>query len=113
MTTCSQIGIAQQRERARLIGMLLPVAESDPIAQRNAAIFRQSLQELGWTEGRNLSIERRWAGGDAIRSRDYAAELVGLGPDLIVAVRTPSVAALKQATRSIPVVFAGVNDPVA
>src|SRR5262245_20020145 len=93
--------------------MLIAVAESDPVAQRNTAIFRQSLQELGWTEGRNLNIERRWAAGDIVRLRDYAAELVGLGPDLIVAVGTPSVAALKQATRSIPVVFAGVNDPVA
>jgi putative tryptophan/tyrosine transport system substrate-binding protein len=104
---------AQQPDRVRRIGMLIAVAESDPVGQRNAAIFSQSLQELGWTEGRSLSIERRWAGGDVVRSRDYAAELVGLGPDLIVAVGTPSVAALKQATRSIPVVFAIVNDPVA
>jgi putative ABC transport system substrate-binding protein len=93
--------------------MLTAVAESDPVGQRNAAILRESLQELGWTEGRNLTIERRWAGGDAVRSRVYAAELVGLAPELIVAVGTPSVAALKQATRSIPVVFAIVNDPVA
>jgi putative ABC transport system substrate-binding protein len=112
-TTWSKIGSAQKPERVRRIGMLIAVGESDPIGQRNAAIFRQSLQELGWTEGRNLTIERRWAGGDAIRSRDYAAELAGLGPDLIVAVGTPSVAALKQVTRSIPVVFAIVNDPVA
>lgn len=111
-TTWSQIASAQQA-RMRRIGMLSAVAESDPVGQRNAAIFRQSLEELGWTEGRNLNIERRWAGGDVVRSRDYAAELVGLGPDLIVAVGTPSVAALKQATRSVPVVFAVVNDPVA
>ena len=104
---------AQQANRVRQIGMLISVAESDPVGQRNAAIFRQSLQELGWEEGRNLNIERRWAAGDVVRSRDYAAQLVGLRPDLIVAVGTPSVAALKQATRSVPVVFAIVNDPVA
>jgi len=104
---------AQQANRVRQIGMLISVAESDPVGQRNAAIFRQSLRELGWTEGRNLNIERRWAAGDVVRSRDYAAQLVGLGPDLIVAVGTASVAALKQATRSVPVVFAIVNDPVA
>jgi putative tryptophan/tyrosine transport system substrate-binding protein len=104
---------AQQPGRVRRIGMLIAVAESDPVGQRNATIFRQSLQELGWTEGRNLNIERRWAAGDVVRSRDYAVELVGLEPDLIVAVGTPSVAALKQATRSVPVVFAIVNDPVA
>jgi ABC transporter substrate binding protein len=104
---------AQQPDRVRRIGILIAVAESDPVAQRNAAIFRQSLQELGWTEGRNLNIERRWAAGDIVRSRDYAVELVGLGPDLIVAVGTPSVAALKQATHSVPIVFAIVNDPVA
>jgi putative tryptophan/tyrosine transport system substrate-binding protein len=104
---------AQQPGRVRRIGMLIAVAESDPVGQRNTTIFRQSLQELGWTEGRNLNIERRWAAGDVVRSRDYAVELVGLGPDLIVAVGTLSVAALKQATRSVPIVFAGVNDPVA
>src|SRR5262245_7640304 len=93
--------------------MLISVAESDPMAQRSDAIFRQSLQELGWTEGRNLNIELRWAAGDIVRLRDYAVELVGLGPDLIVAVGTPSVAALTQATHSVPIVFAGVNDPVA
>jgi len=65
---------AQQPDRVRLIGMLIAVAESDPVGQRNAAIFRQSLQELGWTEGRSLNIERRWAGGDVVRSRMHAAE---------------------------------------
>jgi putative ABC transport system substrate-binding protein len=104
---------AEQSDRVRRIGILIAVAESDPVAQRNAAIFRQRLQEFGWTEGRNLNIERRWAAGDIVRSRDYATELVGLGPDLIVAVGTPSVAALKQATHSVPIVFAIVNDPVA
>src|SRR5262245_53535878 len=91
--------------------MLIAVAEKDAVAQRNAAIFSPRLQELGWTEGRNLKIELRWPAGDIVRSRDYAVELVGLGPDLIVAVGTPSVAALKQATHSVPIVFAIVNDP--
>ena len=104
---------AQQPDRSRQIGMLIAVAENDPVAQRNQAVFRQALQGLGWTEGRSIRIKQRWAGGDVVRSRDYALELVGLRPDLIVAIGTPSLAALKQATRSIPIVFGIVNDPVA
>jgi putative tryptophan/tyrosine transport system substrate-binding protein len=103
----------QQPARMRRVGMLMALAENDPVGQRNIAFFRQGLRELGWTEGRSLQIEWRWTGGDVVRTRDYAAELVGLAPDLIVATGTPSVAALKQATRSIPIVFAVVNDPVA
>jgi putative tryptophan/tyrosine transport system substrate-binding protein len=106
-------GFAQQPDRMRQIGMLIAVAESDPVAQRNQAVFRQALQGLGWTEGRSIRIEQRWAGGDVVRSRDYALELVGLRPDLIVAIGTPSLAALKQETRLIPIIFGIVNDPVA
>jgi putative tryptophan/tyrosine transport system substrate-binding protein len=104
---------AQQPSKPRRMGMLMAVAENDPVGQRNIAVFRQTLQEFGWKEGGRLQIEWRWAGGDMGRTRDYAAELVGLRPDLIVAVGTPSVAALQKATRSIPIVFAVVNDPVA
>ena len=75
--------------------------------------MRDGLRERGWTEGRNLQIVWRWAGGDMVHFRDYATELVGLAPELIFAVGTSSVAMLKQATHSIPIIFAIVNDPVA
>ena len=102
---------AQQSGPARRIGALLSTREDD--SQSRVAAFRQALAELGWTEGRNLKIDWRWTGGDIARMREYAAELVRLAPDLILAVGTPSVAALKHATTSIPIVFAVVNDPVA
>ena len=104
---------AQQPDRMRRIGVLMSLSESDPISPARLAGFRQGLAELGWTEGRNLQIEWRWSEGDVTRTRDYAAELVALAPDLILANGTPNVAALKQATRTIPIVFAVVNDPVA
>jgi putative ABC transport system substrate-binding protein len=84
-----------------------------PVTQRRLTAFRQALTGLGWSEGRNLRIEYRWSGGDAGRVRAYAAELAGLGLDVILAHSTPVIAALKQATRSTPVVFVTVNDPVA
>jgi putative ABC transport system substrate-binding protein len=104
---------AQQPDRIRRIGVLMPHAADDPEGQANAAAFAQGLQQLGWIEGRNVRTDTRWAAGNADRFRDYAAELVGFAPDLIVAVGTSSVAALKQATRSIPIIFTIVNDPVA
>ena len=104
---------AQQPERIRRIGVLMTNEEIDPEGQARVAAFRSGLQELGWTEGRNLHIDWRWSGGDIARVRDYAAELVQLAPDLILANGTPVVAALKAATRSIPIVFVIVNDPVA
>ena len=93
--------------------MLMSNSEDDPLAQARVTAFRQALAELGWVEGRNLNIEWRWTGGDIARVREYATELVRLAPDVIVANGTPSVAALKQATTSIPIVFVVVNDPVA
>jgi putative ABC transport system substrate-binding protein len=104
---------AQQAERVRRLGVLMSNSEDDPLAQARVTAFRQALAELGWTEGRNLKIDWRWTGGDIARVREYAAELVRLAPDIIVANGTPSVAALKQATTSIPIVFVAVNDPVA
>ena len=83
------------------------------MAQARVAAFQQALAELGWTGGRNLKIEWRWTGGDIARVREYAAELVRLAPEVILAQSTPNVAALKEATTSIPIVFAVVNDPVA
>jgi putative tryptophan/tyrosine transport system substrate-binding protein len=104
---------AQRAERMRRLGMLMSNREDDPLAQARVTAFRQALAELGWVEGRNLNIEWRWTGGDIARVREYATELVRLAPDVIVANGTPSVAALKQATTSIPIVFVVVNDPVA
>ena len=74
--------------------------------------FRQGMQERGWSEGRNLQIDYRWAGADPARIRSYAAELAGEPPDVIIAIASPSVAALRQATKTIPIVFVGIGDPV-
>jgi putative ABC transport system substrate-binding protein len=104
---------AQRAGPVRRLGMLLAVREDDPQGQARVTAFLQALTDLGWTEGRNLTIEWRWTGGDIVRLRESAAELVRLAPDVIFAQSTPSVAALKQATTTIPVVFAVVNDPVA
>jgi putative ABC transport system substrate-binding protein len=104
---------AQQSERIRRIGVLMALRESDPVTQARVAAFQQALAGLGWIEGRNLKIEWRWTGADVARVREYAAELVQLAPEVILAQSTPNVAALKKATTSIPIVFAVVNDPVA
>jgi putative ABC transport system substrate-binding protein len=104
---------AQQPERMRRIGVLMSISEDDPLAQARVAAFRQALGELGWTEGRNLTITWRWTGGNIVRVREYAAELVRLAPEVILANGTPNVAALQGATTTIPIVFAVVNDPVA
>jgi putative ABC transport system substrate-binding protein len=103
---------AQQVERERRIAALMGIAE-DAQGQAFAGALRGALQDRGWIEGRNLQIAWRWAGGDPARFREYAAELVGLAPEAILAVGTSAVAAPKQATRSIPIIFAIVNDPVA
>ena len=104
---------AQQGERMRRLGALLALREDDPKDEARVAALLHALADLGWTEGRNLKIEWRWTGGDIARVREYAGELVRLAPEVIFAQSTPNVAALKQATTSIPVVFAVVNDPVA
>jgi len=103
---------AQQGERVRRIGMLLGIAENDLEAQSRIAAFRKGLRDLGWVEGRNVHIDYRFAAGDANRIKAYVAELVTLAPDVFLANSTPVVAALRQATTSIPIVFAVVNDPV-
>src|SRR5262245_33060731 len=82
---------AQQGEQVRRLGVLMANSESDPMGQARIAAFRQALARLGWTEGSNLKIEWRWTGGDIERIRDYAAELLRLAPDVIVANGTPSV----------------------
>jgi putative ABC transport system substrate-binding protein len=103
---------AQQGERMRRIGLLQGLAESDPETQARTVAFRQALEALGWTEGRNIHIDYRFAGGDPARVEAYAVELVNAAPDLIVGHSTPVAAALKQATSTIPIVLALVNDPL-
>jgi putative ABC transport system substrate-binding protein len=103
---------AQQAERMRRIGVLLNLAANDPASRVSIAAFVQGLEHLGWTEGRNVRIDTRWGENDVDRDRQYAAELVALAPDVIVAGGTLSVAALQKATRTLPIVFADVSDPV-
>jgi putative ABC transport system substrate-binding protein len=103
---------AEQGERMRRIGVLMNLAADDPEAPARVAAFAQGLADLGWTISRNLRIDYRWGAGDAERIRKDAAELVSLAPDVILSSGTPSVAALQQATRSVPIVFAQAVDPV-
>jgi putative ABC transport system substrate-binding protein len=90
----------------------MPDAENDPESKRRACAFTQALAELGWTGGRNMRMDLRWAGGDTNRMRTLAQELVGLQPDIILTGATPATVALQRETQTIPIVFAGVNDPV-
>ena len=103
---------AQQAERVRRIGVLMSMAADDPEGQPRITALAQGMRELGWAVGRNLQIDYRWAAGDPDRIRKYAAELVALAPDVILANSTPLVAALQQATPTVPIVFVGVADPV-
>ena len=103
---------AQQPEQMRRIGVLMGIAESDPEGQARVAAFRQGLQELKWVEGGNIKIDLRWATGDAARTKAYAAELVSLAPDVIFAQNTPVIRELVRETRTIPIVFAVVSDPI-
>ena len=103
---------AQQLDRMRRIGVLIPLAAHDPESQARSAAFLRGLSESGWTVGRNVQIDFRWAAGDADNIRKYAAELVALAPDVILGAGNPIVTALLQATRTLPIVFAGVADPV-
>jgi putative ABC transport system substrate-binding protein len=102
---------AQQGERVRRIGVLMHLAADDPEGQARFAAFLQGLQQLGWTDGRNVRIETRWGANNADRGR-YAAELVALAPDIILASTTPAMMALQQSSRTVSVVFANVADPV-
>jgi putative tryptophan/tyrosine transport system substrate-binding protein len=103
---------AQQRERMRRIGVLMALAADDPEGQARLTAFVQGLQELGWTDGRNVQIDYRWPAGDAERIRRYAAELAALAPDIILAGGGAVVPSLLQATRTIPIVFTQTPDPV-
>jgi len=103
---------AQQRERMRRVAVLMSVGADDAEGQSRVTAFAQGLQELGWSEGRNLRVEYRWAAGNADNIRKHAAELVAIKPDVIVGTGTPTVTSLAQATRTVPVVFVQVADPV-
>ena len=102
---------AQQPERVRRIGSLTGIAD-DSITQARLATFLETLQQLGWTEGQNVQVDRRWGGGDADRIRKYAAELATLNPDVILATGAPATQQLLRATRTVPIVFVLVPDPV-
>ena len=103
---------AQQPERMRRIGVLMSLAADDPEGQARLTAFLQGLQQLGWTDGRNVRIDTRWGAGDADHIRGYAAELVALAPDVILASGTSTMGPLLQATRTVPIVFTQVTDPV-
>ena len=104
---------AQQRDRVRRIGVLVMGDENDPVLKPFLPAFTQGLAELGWTDGRNVRMDLRWGGDDANRIRALAQELVGLQPDIILTNGTPATVALQRETRTIPIVFANVADPVA
>jgi putative ABC transport system substrate-binding protein len=104
---------AQQGDRVRRIGVLMPGDENDPLRKSSVSTFTQALADLGWTDGRNVRIELRWYGDDVNRIRALAQELVGLKPDIIVTSSTPPTVALQRETRTIPIVFTSVVDPVA
>src|SRR5215510_4300534 len=102
---------AQQGERTRRIGVLMNAAD-DPAGQARLAAFVQALQSLGWTNGRNVQIDIRWGVADAANARRYVAELVALAPDVILAGASAAAAAAHEATRTLPIVFVNVSDPV-
>jgi putative tryptophan/tyrosine transport system substrate-binding protein len=103
---------AQQPERMRRIGVLMSTREGDPQRQAQLAAFMQRLTELGWADGRNVRLDVRWTTGSVDAARKYAAELVALAPDVIISDTSFNVAAVQQATRTVPIVFGGVIDPV-
>jgi putative ABC transport system substrate-binding protein len=103
---------AQQPKRVRRVGVLVGWEENNPTAKRLLSTLTQRLQELGWTEGSNIRLDVRWAGGNVDRMQVFAKELVGLGPDLILVSTTPATAALHRETRTVPIVFVNVSDPV-
>src|SRR5262249_37034603 len=104
--------LGQQGERLRRIGVLMNQAADDPEGQARLIAFVQALQQFGWTDGRNVRIDTRWAAGDADRIRQYAAEFAAPAPDVILATGSFGVGPLLQATRAVPIVFVIVPDPV-
>jgi putative ABC transport system substrate-binding protein len=103
---------AQQRDRVRRVGVLMPFTADDQEGQARLLAFAQGLQQMGWAIGSNLRIDARWGAGDAERNRKYAAELLALAPDVILANGSPELRPFLQATHDLPIVFANVTDPV-
>jgi putative tryptophan/tyrosine transport system substrate-binding protein len=103
---------AQQPDRVRRLGVMTDTAENNPEGQARVAALRQRLQELGWIEGRNLKVDYRWSEANIEHARAYAAEIVALSPDVIFALANSQLAPLSRETRTIPIVFVGVSDPV-
>ena len=103
---------AQQPAQVRHIGVLMPFAEDHPVGQARVAAFVQGLRQLGWTDGHNVRIDYRWSAGDSDNIRKFASELIALGPDVVMAFTSAAVTALRQATSTVPIVFAVVADPV-
>jgi putative ABC transport system substrate-binding protein len=103
---------AQQPDRIRRVGVLISSASDDPVAQARVATFVQGLRQLGWTDGRNVRIDTRWVSNNVDNGRKYAAELIALAPDVILAGGGLATTSLLQATRAIPIVFAQIPDPV-
>jgi putative ABC transport system substrate-binding protein len=111
-TALAFAGHAEQPERMRRVGVLIPWPDTDPVAQASVAAFAQALRRFGWVEGKNIQIDYRFAAGDLNLFKTHAAELVGLSPNAILASSTPAAATLRQQTRTIPIVFVRVLDPV-
>jgi ABC-type uncharacterized transport system substrate-binding protein len=103
----------QQGERVRRIGVLYTQSEGDPAGQLRVATFRDELRKMGWIEGRNVRIDVRWGAADTRRIRGLVAELIGLAPEVILAISSPVVVELQQANPAVPIVFVGLADPVA
>src|SRR5262249_25425601 len=103
---------AQQGGRLRRVGGVMSVAEGNPVGQARLAAFRQGLLQLGWADGRNVRIDSRWGADNASLTRTYARELVALAPDVVMAVSSGAVAPLREVTRTVPIVFAVVAEPV-
>jgi putative ABC transport system substrate-binding protein len=99
-------------QQPRRIGVLTPFNDRDPEVRSRVSAFQEALRKAGWMEGRNIRIDYRWADGDPDRIRAYAAEIVGLGPEVILCASTPVLAAVRKETQTIPIVFTGVSDPV-
>jgi len=106
------VGHAEQPARVRRVGVLMPYAENDPITRAFVTAFAQALERFAWIDGKNIRIDYRFASGDPALFKTYAAELVGLSPEAILASSPPAVAALREQTRTIPIVFVLVVDPV-
>jgi putative tryptophan/tyrosine transport system substrate-binding protein len=105
-----RVARAQQGDRVRRIGVLVPNDENEPVFKTRLSAFTQALADLGWIDGRNVRMDLRWGRGDANRIRALAQELVGLQPDIILASGTPATVALQRETRTIPIVFASAGD---